>query len=298
MTDSFIEEPGITPDTDIPGVVTPLPGGGVEIIPPEEPTLSEVTNPITGEPILDSKTGEPLPGNEILGSVNNDVILAAGRNAEVVDAGGGDDFIEGRGGSDFLVGNTGADTIIGGVKTDTIIGGTGNDELRGRKGSDTVLGGAGEDLLRGNKGRDLLDGGGNSVVPVDDQGNIQYLGDTIYGGKGKDTLVAGIGNDILTGGKGKDTFVFEYIEDANGELRPLGRNSVIEDFSVEEGDKIQIYGLDSKDLDRVNYNQNTGVVSVDGRRLVTLNNAPDFDPEKDVKIFTKDFTANDDFELF
>ncbi|MEZ8100379.1 cadherin-like domain-containing protein, partial [Vibrio bivalvicida] len=81
--------------------------------------------------------------------------------------------------------------------------------LDGSGSNSTLKGGSGDDLLVGGDGND-----------------------TLMGGEGNDTLEGGLGSDILVGGTGMDTFVWREIDD--------GSLDTIKDFSVSEGDKIDL----------------------------------------------------------
>ncbi|MGO2321056.1 MAG: type I secretion C-terminal target domain-containing protein, partial [Vibrio toranzoniae] len=78
---------------------------------------------------------------------------------------------------------------------------------------DTLQGGLGDDILFGQ--------GGN---------------DTLLGGLGTDTLIGGLGSEILTGGDDAD--IFKWVD---GDLD--GSTDRITDFSVAEGDKIDLSDL-------------------------------------------------------
>jgi Ca2+-binding RTX toxin-like protein len=90
---------------------------------------------------------------------------------------------------------------------------SGNDDVTGTVYNDYVHGGAGNDTLRGGLGNDVLFGG---------DGN-----DALYGQGGY--------NNILFGGSGADAFVFDTLS--------AGAYSTIKDFSVVDGDKIDVRGL-------------------------------------------------------
>lgn len=91
--------------------------------------------------------------------------------------------------------------------------------LEGRAANDTLAGGAGDDVLSGGGGRDFL-----------------------IGGAGNDRLIGGVGADTLTGGSGADTFVFTKLND----MPVSGRNhDVITDFSVTDGDRIDLAAIDA-----------------------------------------------------
>jgi Ca2+-binding RTX toxin-like protein/lipopolysaccharide export system protein LptC len=95
--------------------------------------------------------------------------------------------------------------------------------------NDTLTGTAGNNLMFGLAGDDKLDGGAGSDTLLGGSGN-----DTLLGGDGDDTLMGGTGNDALTGGKGADTFVWKAGD--------VGKD-VIKDFSVAEGDRIDLWNL-------------------------------------------------------
>ncbi|WP_138468789.1 G8 domain-containing protein [Poseidonocella sp. HB161398] len=146
--------------------------------------------------------------------------------------GGGSDTVDG-GGTD--TGGGGSDTVDGGG-TDT--GGGGSDTVdgggtdTGGGGSDTVGGGdSGLLLIEGTSGDDNLSAGsaGSEMLGFDGR-------DTITGGAGDDIIDGGTGKDHLAGGAGADMFRFD--ESAIGDYR-----DTILDFSVAEGDKIDLFGI-------------------------------------------------------
>jgi hypothetical protein len=98
-----------------------------------------------------------------------------------------------------------------------------------RAADDTLTGTAGNNLMFGLAGDDKLDGGAGDDTLLGGSGN-----DTLLGGDGDDTLMGGTGNDVLTGGKGADTFVWKAGD--------VGKD-VIKDFSVAEGDRIDLWNL-------------------------------------------------------
>nr|WP_284084898.1 type I secretion C-terminal target domain-containing protein [Acinetobacter nosocomialis] len=99
----------------------------------------------------------------------------------------------------------------------------GNDVLNGWKGKDNLVGGLGDDTLNGLAGDDWLEGGAGN--------------DTLNGGIGADTaifkILEGLGNDA-TGGNGIDTW---------------------SDFTVSQGDKINISDLIIGQASKENLNQ-------------------------------------------
>ena len=141
-----------------------------------------------------------------------------------------------------FIGSDGADKFVGGKFDDTIAGGTGDDSLSGGEsvGADTIGGGAGADTLSGGGGDDTLRGGTDA--------------DRIFGDAGLDLIFGGRGKDRLTGGSEADTFVFRSAGDST--KQPIGRD-VITDFSVDDGDLIDISGL-RFDLDFIGKHKFTG----------------------------------------
>lgn len=83
-------------------------------------------------------------------------------------------------------------------------------------------------ILSGSEGRDRITDDADATT-------IFGLGerDTIDGGAGNDTIFGGEGNDKLTGGSGADMFAYERA-DLNGS------RDTIEDFSLADGDKIDL----------------------------------------------------------
>jgi VCBS repeat-containing protein len=116
-----------------------------------------------------------------------------------------------------------------------------NETLGGNSGADTLDGGNGNDTLNGGYGNDTLIGG---------------LGDDILSaGDGFDVLIGGKGNDTLTGGShgplgaaahaGGDIFKWEAGDafDNNGALPVTRFIDTVTDFSLAQGDKIDLTGL-------------------------------------------------------
>ncbi|PMO83352.1 tandem-95 repeat protein [Vibrio breoganii] len=89
---------------------------------------------------------------------------------------------------------------------------------------DTLDGGSGNDILFGQGGNDILTGGSGD--------------DLLLGGTGDDTLIGGMGEDIMTGGLGADTF-----EWTPSDLRVFNETDTIIDFSIAEGDKLDLSEL-------------------------------------------------------
>ena len=78
-------------------------------------------------------------------------------------------------------------------------------------------------------GNDVLEGGNGNDILIGQEGN-----DTLIGGAGDDILWGGSGNDILWGGTGADTFLFTSMDEGV---------DTIKDFSVTEGDKLDISNI-------------------------------------------------------
>jgi Ca2+-binding RTX toxin-like protein len=250
----------------------------------------------------------------LIGSSGNDVIVGSDRDNSL-DGGLGNDTISGGNGNDTLRGGEGHDTLNGDRGSDSLDGGNGNDILNGGAGNDSLNGGFGDDKLSGGDGDDVLDGswgfdtidGGNNVDTVTyrfyggginaslETGIVSFPGnststdrlinieniigsqgnDTLIGNKQNNVLVGEAGNDTLAGGKGADKF----------RLSGLGGGiDTIADFSIAEGDKIQIFasgfgggllqgalsadkfvlGVAAQDVtDRLIYNQQTGALFFD-----------------------------------
>jgi Ca2+-binding RTX toxin-like protein len=149
---------------------------------------------------------------------------------------------------------------------DSKTGPSGDDNIGGGLLNDTIKGGAGNDNISGSAGDDDLSGGAGD--------------DLIRGGEGDDLIIGGNGNDILIGGKGAD--VFEFFAQ-NFEADEV---DVIKDF--ENIDAIRIKGLDSSV--NVEYNSQTGFVSIDGQDVIEIG--------KDLDITAQDTDNNGDWELF
>jgi Ca2+-binding RTX toxin-like protein len=101
------------------------------------------------------------------------------------------------------------ENFIGTNRNDWIRGGNGDNRLYGDQGLDTLIGDAGNDILGGESGNDRL--------------------------------IGGLGLDRLFGGGGGDTFVFETDRDSG----KGSRRDIIGDFSVAEGDLIDLSAIDA-----------------------------------------------------
>jgi Ca2+-binding RTX toxin-like protein len=165
--------------------------------------------------------------------------------------------------NNYMVGNSGANSLTGGIGDDTLDGGAGLDHMIGGVGNDIYFVSVSTDVIveNANEGTDTV----NSSVTytLGTTSNLENLiltgtadingtgngGDnTIIGNTGENTLVGGAGNDTLdpgdaaggllydtlTGGTGIDTFYFHAKNN---------QQTIITDFSLSDGDKINIKDL-------------------------------------------------------
>ncbi len=141
-------------------------------------------------------------------------------------------------------------------------GTSGNDLLYATDDSELINGDAGFDYIDGRGGNDLISGGDETDFILGGDGNDVISGDNgddlINGGDGNDLINGGAGSDQLSGGEGHDTFVFEFFDDGV---------DTVTDFKVGE-DTIQIKGVGSDA--NVDYNQDTGSLSVNGEEIAKL----------------------------
>ena len=120
-----------------------------------------------------------------------------------------------------------------------------NDVAVGGDEVDIISGGAGVDNIMGAEGTDFMFGGTGD--------------DIVRGGEGDDVVVGNEGSDVLISGGGSDIYEFFADQFIEGDL------DVILDFEIDQ-DAIVVIG--STD---VNYNAQTGLVSVDGLEVASLN---------------------------
>jgi VCBS repeat-containing protein len=92
--------------------------------------------------------------------------------------------------------------------------------------------------------------------------------DTIDGGDGNDLLVGGAEDDDLTGGAGADTFQYALVSDSTVTVQDK-----INDFSVSEGDKIDLSQIDANTAAAGNnaFVIASGFSGVAGQLVLTLN---------------------------
>jgi Ca2+-binding RTX toxin-like protein len=159
--------------------------------------------------------------------------------------------------NDFTVG------YIGGSSTDKVevkTDNSGDAIIYTSKGNDTILGGAGNDILRGGTGNDSIEG---------------FVGDDVLiGGAGDDTLKGGYGNDTLKGDEGNDIFEFSSSE----YLQVEPSLDIIQDFKADEfADRIKIFGV--ADDSTINYDKNTGFISMDGQDIIHIGKGLDIEVE-------------------
>ncbi len=109
------------------------------------------------------------------------------------------------------------EVFVGTEEGDAFTGTFYGDAMRAAGGADTLLGEDGDDWLDAGAGNDQL-----------------------FGGEGADSLAGGADGDRMTGGAGADDFVFRSLADATGD-----RHDRILDFSQEEGDRIDLGGIDA-----------------------------------------------------
>lgn len=124
---------------------------------------------------------------------------------------------------------------------DTIIGLDGDDTLYGGWANDSLVGGAGADNLYGGADHDTLDGGTENDTLIGFEGNDSLIGgagdDSLHGGLEMDTLDGGTGSNSLTGGSDADVFAIS-----------IGGDNTLTDFSIAEGDRIDVSALRISDF--------------------------------------------------
>ena len=136
----------------------------------------------------------------------------------------------------------------------SIMGTTGDDIITTANTNDTIYGQAGDDNVSSGGGADTIFGGAGR--------------DTIDGGDGNDVLVGGAEDDDLTGGLGADTFQYALVSDSTVTVQDK-----INDFSVSEGDKIDLSQIDANTAAVGNnaFVIASGFSGVAGQLVLTLN---------------------------
>ncbi len=221
-----------------------------------------------GDDLIQGGIGSDLIEGEgdndrLFGDAGNDTILG-GTGIDTVDGGGGADNLNGGGtfgdqltyalsragvqvslkdgmatsgrggdaegdvilGFSHVIGSSFADRIVdmdsasltSGANDQAFFGNGGRDKLFLGGGNDSGYGGSGDDYLSGGLGDDLL-----------------------VGGEGRDILRGGPGQDMLTGGTAADRFIFITAAET-----ATTRRDIITDFAAEQGDRIELGGIDAR----------------------------------------------------
>jgi Ca2+-binding RTX toxin-like protein len=177
-----------------------------------------------------------------------------------------DNTMSGNQGNNILLGYAGNDSLDGGSGNDELLGGDGNDVLNGGAGADVMRGGSGDDTYHVDNFYDTISEGFNEGIDTVRVSLSYTLGDNLenlvldgsatnaYGnglnnvitGNGYDNeIVGGGGFDIMYGGRGADTFKFTSLSDIPV---PGFRADYLADFSMAEGDKIDLSAIDANAL--------------------------------------------------
>ena len=173
------------------------------------------------------------------------------------------DALVGNGAANRIDGGAGTDSIHDGAGNDTIIGGAGNDHIYADMGgtADSYGGGTGADWLHldGLSVGVTLDMTAGTLVSGTSHAKVsgfEYvvgtaLADTITGSKLAEIVGGGDGNDVirsmagtdsLYGGAGADTFKYASLDVRSATGVNLGADN-INDFSVAQGDHIDVHGM-------------------------------------------------------
>jgi Tol biopolymer transport system component len=234
--------------------------GELSGIPPEDPS---VKHPGVFNPVFSPDGTRIAFDTHYAGFVSNDkngmsdIYVATLNTTPVILGTNGDDYLKGTAGDDYIYGLEGNDRLDGKGGNDTLIGGNGDDSyVVGNAGVRIIEAvGGGTDKVYASldyalgvnvenltlQGTGAISGTGNDLVNVingNDAANvIAGLGgdDRLYGRGGNDTILGGADVDSLYGGADADTFVFDS-------TAFTGRDT-IKDFSLADGDKIELQGL-------------------------------------------------------
>lgn len=215
-------------------------------------------------------------GNDVLDGDSGDDTLEGGTGRDTLHGGIGNDILDGGDGDDSLNGGMGNDTLKGGAGNDTLVAGIGINIVDGGSGTDTLIAdysqssyvgvhlgwlGANSIYGRNNEGVVLSHNGierfqvtGTIYADVFEGGSSN---DTFTGGEGNDYLTGAGGNDFLsgggsswgeidtlTGGAGADTFSLVAQSGNPGYANDdVNDYALITDFSLAQGDKIQLDGF-------------------------------------------------------
>jgi Ca2+-binding RTX toxin-like protein len=243
------------------------------------------TTETKGADVLTGDSGnnriDGLAGNDTLYGMQGADILLGGAGHDILDGGRGVDRMAGGPGNDTYfvrdVGDyveelpgAGLDLVLSYIGNYTLpanvedghIMAAGNSNLTGNELNNTLRAGFGDNVLRGNTGRDTVSyeyataavsvslavtdvqdtkgSGFDRLVSIENLKGSEF-NDTLTGSAGANVLAGGMGQDILTGGLGADVFVFYWVtESAVGSTRDQ-----ISDFSVAQGDRLDLWGIDA-----------------------------------------------------
>ena len=182
---------------------------------------------------------------------DGEVGVTGGSLKDEITTGAGDAVIFGGGGNDIITTGNGNDVVRGGDGDDMLVSGNG---------ADVLLGGAGNDILR--SGKAAMDGDGNAMAILDETGQIvDNDPESAYG-------------DVLKGGTGDDIFQFNAAEFEDGVV------DKIVDFKDDNfADTIKIFnvGVDGN----VTYDNETGIVSVNGNKAIDIGAGKEVDFKSD-----------------
>ncbi|MBD8653929.1 hypothetical protein IFT66_22835 [Rhizobium sp. CFBP 13726] len=228
---------------------------------PEEAGIDPSVTIVNGSASGDDMTG--TAGSDLIhGQAGNDVIFGlAGNDTIFGDA--GNDTLNGGAGQDKLDGGTGIDTLDyagsnAGVTIDLQLGTASGghaqgdqifnfENVNGSSHDDKFLGDGRANIAKGLDGNDGLNGRVGDDRLYGNDGNDTLIGelgaDVLVGGNGIDVLAGGAGRDYLWGGADADRFAFKRVTDST--VESAGRDT-IEDFSVSQGDKIDLSVIDAR----------------------------------------------------